>query len=79
MLNANKTPKKAAATLSDACTECKTLVQRFNDAVKDPSKVEELKILLTLLCEQTSYVEECKVFVSKLDYFIAKFKPYMVS
>jgi hypothetical protein len=77
MLNANKTPKKAAATLSDACTECKTLVQRFNDAVKDPSKVEELKILLTLLCEQTSYVEECKVFVSKLDYFIAKFKPYM--
>jgi hypothetical protein len=76
MLNGNKTPKKAAVP-NDACTECKMLVQRFDDAVKDPTKLEELKILLSMLCSQTSYVEECKLFVSKLDIFIAKLEPYM--
>jgi hypothetical protein len=70
----NKTPKKVP---NDACTECKTLVQRFDDAVKDPTKLEELKILLSMLCDETSYVQECKLFVSKLDIFIAKLEPYM--
>jgi hypothetical protein len=79
MLKDNKTPKQTgcASSSNDACAECKTVVTRFADAVKDPAKVIELKALLEMLCTQTSYVDECKMFVSNLDKFIKVIEPYL--
>ncbi|KHN84247.1 Isocitrate dehydrogenase [NAD] subunit gamma 1, mitochondrial [Toxocara canis] len=79
MLKENKTPKDhpLTPTFTTACDECKMLVTRFAEAMKDPAKVAELKAILGFLCHETSYVEECKVFVSKLDYFIQRLEPYL--
>lgn len=55
------------------------LVARFDKALEDPEKVTELKAILRMLCHETSYVEECKVFVGRLDYFIEHIKPYLVT
>lgn len=57
---------------------CFQLVTRFAQAMKDPAKVAELKAILGFLCHETSYIEECKVFVSKLDYFLQRLEPYLV-
>uniref|UniRef100_A0A914WZN4 Saposin B-type domain-containing protein n=1 Tax=Plectus sambesii TaxID=2011161 RepID=A0A914WZN4_9BILA len=77
MIKDNKTPKNAPALITTACDECKTLVDRFNEAVKDPSKVAELKNLLSLMCDTTSYSRECKLIVSRLDVIIRELGPYM--
>lgn len=80
MLKENKTPKKAVdqPTPNDACTECQTLVKRIKEAMKDDTKMAELKILLKLMCEQTSYKEECLVIVSKLDVIVKYLVPELV-
>ncbi|VDD93826.1 unnamed protein product [Enterobius vermicularis] len=77
MLKTNKTPKSPLSSNSAVCDECKMLVARFDKALEDPEKVTELKAILRMLCHETSYVEECKVFVGRLDYFIEHIKPYL--
>lgn len=53
------------------------IVKRFVEAAKDPAKMAELKTLLSFLCHETSYVDECRVFVSKLDIIIKKLEPWL--
>uniref|UniRef100_A0A915AH97 Saposin B-type domain-containing protein n=1 Tax=Parascaris univalens TaxID=6257 RepID=A0A915AH97_PARUN len=79
MLDENKTPKDSPldSQIATTCDECKMLVTRFAQAMEDPAKVAELKAILGFLCHETSYLEECKVFVSKLDYFLERLEPYL--
>lgn len=79
MLKFNKTPKDRGTqvTSSAVCEECKVIVTRFAKAIEDPTKMAELKAILRMLCHETSYVEECKMFVNRLDYFIAHIEPYL--
>ncbi|VDM54900.1 unnamed protein product [Angiostrongylus costaricensis] len=53
------------------------LVRRINEAAKDPEKLDELKMVLRVLCHETSYVDECRMFVSKLDVIVKKLEPYL--
>ncbi|WKY06034.1 hypothetical protein Q1695_006324 [Nippostrongylus brasiliensis] len=72
-----KEPVGAAPEALSTCDECQSLVKRFSEAAKDPSKLAELKMLLNVLCHETSYVDECRVFVSRLDVIIHKLEPYL--
>lgn len=53
-------------------------MKRFSDAAKDPKKLAELKMLLNVLCHETAYVDECRVFVSRLDVIVKKLEPFLV-
>jgi len=75
-LKSNKTPK-AANLFTDTCDECQTIITRLVAVAKDPAKVAELKLLLSVLCRETSYEEECRLFVSKIDLFLEKLLPYL--
>jgi len=75
-LQTNKTPK-SAHLFTDACTECQTIIQKLAEVAGDPEKVVELKAILNLLCHETSYETECKLFVSRLDLFLEKLLPYL--
>ncbi|VDO27196.1 unnamed protein product [Heligmosomoides polygyrus] len=74
MLKHNKIGKEVPST----CDECQSLVKRFSDAAKDPKKLAELKMLLNVLCHETAYVDECRVFVSRLDVIVKKLEPFLV-
>lgn len=76
-LKSNKTPKKALQFTS-VCDECQDIVKRFAEAARSPAKMATLKELLSLMCEETKHVTECRVIVSKLDLFIEKLLPYLV-
>ena len=39
--------------------------------------MREFKMLLKVLCHETSYVDECNVFVDNLDSLIKKLEPYL--
>uniref|UniRef100_A0AC35FCM4 Saposin B-type domain-containing protein n=1 Tax=Panagrolaimus sp. PS1159 TaxID=55785 RepID=A0AC35FCM4_9BILA len=75
-LKSNKTPKKALQFTS-VCDECQDIVKRFAEAARSPAKMATLKELLSLMCEETKHVTECRVIVSKLDLFIEKLLPYL--
>lgn len=77
MIKENKTPKEAAPAMNSACDECKLILTRFNEAVKDPAKLAELKMLLNMACEETSYARECKMLVSRLDVIVQELAPYL--
>ncbi|KAK0397993.1 hypothetical protein QR680_002377 [Steinernema hermaphroditum] len=81
LLNKNRTPKESfqsyVAKFGSACDECQLLVKRFEEAAKDPAKMATLKGILSLLCHETSYEEECKVVVSRLDLIIDRLLPYL--
>lgn len=77
MIKENKTPKGNPFEFKGACDECKSVVERFKEAMKDPAKLDELKMLLSLACEQTSYERECKLLVSRLDVIIRELGPYL--
>ncbi|EYC26727.1 hypothetical protein Y032_0010g936 [Ancylostoma ceylanicum] len=79
MLKHNKISKEPVAKveITSTCDECQALVRRFSEAAKDPKKLAELKMLLNVLCHETSYVDECRVFVSKLDVIVKKLEPYL--
>lgn len=76
-LEYNKTPK-LPLIFTNTCDECQLIVKRIIEVAKDPSKLEELKMLLMVLCDETSYKEECRLFVGKLDYFIKQLLPHLV-
>ncbi|CAI4221047.1 unnamed protein product [Auanema sp. JU1783] len=63
--------------ISSTCEECEGLVKRFVLASHDEQKMREFKLLLSALCHETSYVEECKVFVANIDKVIHKLEPYL--
>ncbi|KAI1697591.1 saposin-like type b, region 1 domain-containing protein [Ditylenchus destructor] len=71
------TPKKNAVMFSSACTECQSIVKRIGDIIQDPTKIEELKMLLQLLCKETSYKDECLLFVDNIDKFLEKLLPHL--
>ncbi|KAF7637546.1 hypothetical protein Mgra_00003063 [Meloidogyne graminicola] len=71
----NQTPKNESWT--DACDECKIIIHKIVEVAKDPAKLEELKLLLSAMCETTGYREECLLFVKKLDIFIDKLLPFL--
>ncbi|CAD6194812.1 unnamed protein product [Caenorhabditis auriculariae] len=75
MLESNRVSENKPVGTS--CDECQSLVKRFSDAAKDPKKVQELKMLLNILCHETSYVDECRMFVSKLEIFLDKLQPWL--
>ncbi|VDM21585.1 unnamed protein product [Wuchereria bancrofti] len=81
ILKENKTPKDIlllqATSFNGTCNECKMLISRFAEAIKDPRKVTELKDLLRILCHETPYEDECRVLVNQLDHFIEKLEPYL--
>lgn len=77
MIKENRTPKEIAPQFNGACDECKLIVDRFSEAVKDPVKLAELKNLLSLMCETTSYVRECKLIVGRLDVIVKELAPYL--
>ncbi|CAJ0587826.1 unnamed protein product, partial [Mesorhabditis spiculigera] len=62
---------------NSTCDECQSFVHRFEAALKNPTKMAELKALLRILCHETSYVDECRAFVAHLDDFISKLDPYL--
>lgn len=72
----NRTPKETNI-FSNACDECQIIIKRIVDVAKDPSKLSELKVLLGLLCRETSYAEECRLFVANIDRFIDRLLPYL--
>ena len=72
----NKTPKTEIGW-GDTCGECQTIIKRIVEVAKDPVKVAELKMLLSALCRETHYEEECRLFVSKIDLFLDKLLPYL--
>ncbi|KAK6051446.1 hypothetical protein COOONC_11047 [Cooperia oncophora] len=63
MLKHNKISKEPVGSVDmpSTCEECKSLVHRFSEAAKDPQKLAELKIMLNVLCHETSYVDECRM------------------
>ncbi|EFO16345.1 hypothetical protein LOAG_12164 [Loa loa] len=65
ILKENKTPKDIlifqATSFDGTCSECKALINRFAEAIKDPRKVTELKDLLRVLCHETPYEDECRL------------------
>ncbi|EGT48761.1 CBN-SPP-10 protein [Caenorhabditis brenneri] len=75
MLESNRVMSDAIQ--SSSCDECQLVVKKFSDAAQDPKKIEELKIVLGMMCRETSYAEECRLFVSQLDKFIDKLQPYL--
>ncbi|CAK5006265.1 unnamed protein product [Meloidogyne enterolobii] len=75
-LKINQTPK--IGNWTDACDECKIIINKIVEVAKDPTKLEELKLLLTAMCETTEYREECRLFVKKLDLFIDRLLPFLV-
>jgi saposin len=75
-LVSNRTPK-TSVKFNSVCDECEEVIKRFKDVAKDPAKLAELKVILSVLCHETSYEEECRAFVSKLDLFIDRLLPYM--
>uniref|UniRef100_A0A0K0FF54 Surfactant protein B n=1 Tax=Strongyloides venezuelensis TaxID=75913 RepID=A0A0K0FF54_STRVS len=82
LLESNKIPKVTNDVVvehidSDVCTECQSIVTRFSEAMKDPSKLAALKLILGSLCHETAYELECKLFVRKLDVFMDKLLPYL--
>lgn len=38
----------------------------------------ELKAILSLICFETSYKTECKLFVKNLEIFLKKIRPFLV-
>jgi len=74
MLSSNRV---APPLIGTTCDECQNIVERTRVALHDPAKLAELKALLGILCHETSYVEECRLFVSKLDVIIEKLEPYL--
>ncbi|GMS96249.1 hypothetical protein PENTCL1PPCAC_18424, partial [Pristionchus entomophagus] len=78
MLSSNRIPEHTQEAFGNTCGECKSMVHRFIEAIDDPSKLAELKVLLSALCSQTgSYEMECKLIVSKIDVIIKKLEPYL--
>uniref|UniRef100_A0A914N713 Saposin B-type domain-containing protein n=1 Tax=Meloidogyne incognita TaxID=6306 RepID=A0A914N713_MELIC len=74
-LKINQTPK--IGNWTDACDECKIIINKIVEVAKDPAKLEELKLLLSALCETTGYREECLIFVKRLDLFIDRLLPFL--
>jgi len=62
---------------NDVCDECQTIIAKIASIADDPQKLAELKLLLSVLCKETSYESECKLFVSRLDIFIDKLRPWL--
>uniref|UniRef100_A0A0R3RYL9 Saposin B-type domain-containing protein n=1 Tax=Elaeophora elaphi TaxID=1147741 RepID=A0A0R3RYL9_9BILA len=81
ILKENRTPKEIlisqANSFNGTCSECKMLISRFAEAIKNPEKIAELKDLLRILCHETPYEDECRVMVNQLDHFIEKLEPYL--
>ncbi|VBB26815.1 unnamed protein product [Acanthocheilonema viteae] len=81
ILKENKTPKEIRISHTNSfngtCSECKMLINRFAEAIKNPKKIAELKDLLRILCHETSYEDECRLVVNQLDHFIEKLEPYL--
>lgn len=66
-----------AAADTNVCDEAKLVIKRLVASAQDPTKVTELKSLLSTLCRETDNAEECMLLVSKLDLFLAKLLPYL--
>ncbi|CAI5449020.1 unnamed protein product [Caenorhabditis angaria] len=79
MLESNRImdPEELKGIKSAACDECQSVIQKIIDASKDPKKLEELKLVLSMLCKETSYIEECRLFVNNIDKFIDTLAPYL--
>lgn len=68
---------KQPANFAPVCDECQEVVNRFNKASKDHTKMTLMKEVLSGLCHQTGYEEECKMLVAKLDIIVAKLSSYL--
>lgn len=77
MLQENRVVAHDVTSVGSTCDECQSLVKRFVEAAHDEAKMRELKMLLNVLCHETSYVDECRVFVANLDTLIKKLEPYL--
>uniref|UniRef100_A0A1I7S3S6 Proactivator polypeptide n=2 Tax=Bursaphelenchus xylophilus TaxID=6326 RepID=A0A1I7S3S6_BURXY len=77
LLKENRIPKIPHPEFGSVCDECQVIIKKIVEAAKDPTKLAELKLILSALCHETSYEEECHVFVSKLDLFLDKLLPYL--
>jgi saposin len=86
LLKHNRIPKERVvdegppeASLFDACAECKTLVQEIDTIIDDQSKIEEMKMILNLVCDAlpSEYKDECKNLVQNLDVLIHKLRPLL--
>ncbi|CCD64009.1 Saposin B-type domain-containing protein [Caenorhabditis elegans] len=75
MLDTNRV--QAEVIENSSCEECENVIKRISEAAKDPKKIEELKIVLGMMCRETSYADECRLFVSQLDKFIDKLQPFL--
>uniref|UniRef100_A0A8R1HS87 Saposin B-type domain-containing protein n=1 Tax=Caenorhabditis japonica TaxID=281687 RepID=A0A8R1HS87_CAEJA len=75
MLESNRVMTEDVA--GSSCDECQLVIKKIAEAAKDPKKLDELKIVLNMLCRETSYADECRLFVSQLDKFIDKLQPFL--
>uniref|UniRef100_A0A915KYY1 Saposin B-type domain-containing protein n=1 Tax=Romanomermis culicivorax TaxID=13658 RepID=A0A915KYY1_ROMCU len=74
-----RTLDKKNETLSSACNECKLIVSEFKNVIKDPSKLNRLKVVLKLLCDYVggSEAQDCKNMVDNLDFIVHELEPFM--
>lgn len=66
-------------TLSNVCTDCKLVASELKNVLKDPAKLNRLKIVLKLMCDYIggTQAQECKSIIDNLDFLIHQFEPLL--
>lgn len=66
-------------SLMDPCEECKSIVTRIDNIIKNPAKLAELKVVLDMACNMApaSYRNECKEIVQNVDDFAHELEPLL--
>jgi len=59
------------------CSECQGVVEQFMNAAKNPSKMSAMKKTFSAFCQGITYEQECKLLISKLDFFTTKLSDYL--
>lgn len=61
------------------CIECQTIVEDVYEILKDPRKVEELKVGLEVLCHELGFGFLCPIMIGRIDKIIEHLTPCLVS
>lgn len=79
LLPQEESSEEMEATWLDTCDECKNVVQQIDTYLQDETKIQELKNMLSLVCDVLpgSEKDECKSLVSNLDFVIHELQPLL--
>jgi saposin len=74
----SSTQSRTQLSALDTCDECKFIVEKIDDIVKNPAKLEELKNMLNLFCDTLgSKAEDCKTIVNNIEHIIEDVGPML--